>query len=44
MQIPRDAVGFIIGAKGANINNIQQMTGCRIQFKSNLLLDYFFVQ
>ncbi|XP_047134243.1 far upstream element-binding protein 3 isoform X2 [Hydra vulgaris] len=36
IQVPREAVGFIIGSKGANINNIQQMTGCRIQFKNEM--------
>jgi len=34
VQVPREAVGFVIGAKGASINNLQQMTGCRVQFKS----------
>lgn len=36
MEVPRDAVGFVIGARGQSINNIQQMTGCRIQFKNEM--------
>lgn len=36
VQVPRDAVGFVIGSKGASINNIQQMTGCKVQFKNDM--------
>jgi len=36
MQVPREAVGFVIGARGQSINNIQQITGCRIQFKNEM--------
>jgi len=36
VQVPRDAVGFVIGSKGASINNIQQMTGCKVQFKNDV--------
>jgi len=35
-EVPREAVGFVIGSKGQSINQIQQLTGCRIQFKNEM--------
>lgn len=35
-EVPREAVGFVIGSKGQSINQIQQQTGCRIQFKNDM--------
>jgi len=40
VQVPRDAVGFVIGSKGASINNIQQTTGCKVQFKNDMEGDF----
>lgn len=40
VQVPRDAVGFVIGAKGASINMIQQQSGCRVQFKNDMEGDF----
>lgn len=35
-QVPREAVGFVIGTKGSSINNIQQQSGCKVQFKNEM--------
>lgn len=40
IQVPRDAVGFVIGSKGASINNMQQSTGCKVQFKNDMEGDF----
>ena len=36
VQVPKEAVGFVIGTKGQSINQLQQVTGCRIQFKRKI--------
>lgn len=33
VQVPKEAVGFVIGTKGSSINQLQAVTGCRVQFK-----------
>ena len=37
VQVPKEAVGFVIGTKGQSINQLQQVTGCRIQFKRKII-------
>jgi len=34
VKVPKECVGMIIGAKGANIQQIQADTGCKLQFKN----------
>ena len=36
IEVPREAVGLVIGAKGANIHQIQMETGCRVRFKNDM--------